>query len=151
MYNQEYSTQQGSHSDLIDKSFPDKKIKENSAEPNQVYNNYWMNFLVRKEKDTTRKKKITNVKAHGKSKYKINVGNCPLTNISKLASMRRGEDKCGTLKMHLKFRGQQSETILHTYSVTCFYNIFLASLLKTPSCPALLYPIFLLEKQSQWW
>ena len=64
MYNREYSTQQGSHSDLIDKSFPDKKIKENSAEPNQAYNNYWMNFLVRKEKDTTRKKKITNVKAH---------------------------------------------------------------------------------------
>ena len=42
---------------------------------------------------------------------------------------------------------------------TCFYNIFLASLLlffyismlKTPSCPALLYLIFLLEKQSQCW
>ena len=30
----------------------------------------------------------------------------------------------------------------------CFYNIFLASLLKTPTCPALLYPIFLLGKQS---
>ena len=39
---------------------------------------------------------------------------------------------------------------------TCFYNIFLASLLlfsrlKTPSCPAFLYPIFLLGKQSQCW
>ena len=32
---------------------------------------------------------------------------------------------------------------------TCFYNIFLASLLKTPSCPSLLCPVFLLEKQSQ--
>ena len=32
---------------------------------------------------------------------------------------------------------------------TCFYNISLDSLLKTPSCPSLLYPTFLLEKQSR--
>ena len=39
---------------------------------------------------------------------------------------------------------------------TCFCNLFLASLLlfstlKTPPPPALCYPIFLLEKQSQCW
>ncbi|MCO5700827.1 hypothetical protein NDJ34_19815, partial [Acinetobacter baumannii] len=38
----------------------------------------------------------------------------------------------------------------------CFYNLFLASLLlfsmlKTSSCSALLYPIFLTEKQLQCW
>ena len=36
--------------------------------------------------------------------------------ISKLASLRRGEDKFRTLKMHLKLRDQQPETILHTYT-----------------------------------
>ena len=55
-------------------------------------------------------------KLTGKGKDNIKVGNHPLTNmISKLASMRRGEDKCRTLKMHLKLRDQQPETILHTY------------------------------------
>ena len=39
----------------------------------------------------------------GKGKDKIKVGNHPLTNMmSKLASMRRREDKCRTLKIHLK-------------------------------------------------
>ena len=42
--------------------------------------------------------------------------NHPLKNmISKLVSMRRIEDKCGILKMHLKLRDQQTDTILHTY------------------------------------
>ena len=55
-------------------------------------------------------------KLTGKGKDNIKVGNHPLTNmISKLASMRRGEDKCRTLKMHLKLRDQQPEIILHTY------------------------------------
>ena len=49
-----------------------------------------------------------------KGKDNIKVGNHPLTNmISKLASMRRGEDKCKTIKMHLTLRDQQPETILH--------------------------------------
>ena len=39
-----------------------------------------------------------------------------MTNIiTKVASMRRREDKFRTLKMHLKLRDQQPETILHTY------------------------------------
>ena len=54
-------------------------------------------------------------KLTGKGKDNIKVGNHPLSNISKLASMRRGEDKCRTLKMHLKLRYQQAKTILHTY------------------------------------
>ena len=44
--------------------------------------------------------------------------------------------------------------LLFSCHETCFYNIdslLLFSMLKTPSCPALLYPIFLLEKQSQCW
>ena len=40
----------------------------------------------------------------GKGKDNLNVGNHPQTNISKLASKRRGEGKCRTLKMHLKLR-----------------------------------------------
>ena len=44
-------------------------------------------------------------KLTGKGKDNIKVGNHPLTNmISKSASMTRGEDKCRTLKMHLKLR-----------------------------------------------
>ena len=50
----------------------------------------------------------------------------------------------------------KSVSIAQICHETCFYNIFLASLLllsvlKTPSCPALLYPRFLLEKQLQCW
>ena len=42
-------------------------------------------------------------KLTGKDKDNIKVENHPLTNmISKLASMRRGEDKYRTLKMHLR-------------------------------------------------
>ena len=38
-------------------------------------------------------------------KDNIKLGNHPIINmISKLASMRRGDDKCTTLKMHLKLR-----------------------------------------------
>ena len=55
-------------------------------------------------------------KLTGKAKDKNKVGNQPLTNtISKLASMRGGEDKCRTLKMHLKVRDWQPKTILYTY------------------------------------
>ena len=55
-------------------------------------------------------------KLTGKGKDNIKVGDHPLTSmISKLESMRRGEDKCRTLKTHLKLRDQQPETILHTY------------------------------------
>ena len=42
-------------------------------------------------------------KLTGKDKDNIKVENHPLTNmISKLAGMRRGEDKCRKIKMHLK-------------------------------------------------
>ena len=51
----------------------------------------------------------------GKGKDNIKVGNHPLTNrISKLARMRGGEDKCITMKVHLKLRDQPAQTILHT-------------------------------------
>ena len=46
-------------------------------------------------------------KLTGKGEDNLKVGNHPTTNmISKLASMRRGEYKCRTLKMHLKLRRQ---------------------------------------------
>ena len=39
----------------------------------------------------------------GKGKDNVKVGNHPLTNmISKLARMRKGENKCRTLKMKLR-------------------------------------------------
>ena len=54
-------------------------------------------------------------KLTGKGKDNIKIGNHLLTNIiSKLASMRRGEDKCRTLKTPLKLRYHQPEIILHT-------------------------------------
>ena len=53
-------------------------------------------------------------KLTGKGKDTVNVGNHPLPNmISKLASMRRGVDKCRTLKMHLKLREQETKTCVH--------------------------------------
>ena len=49
----------------------------------------------------------------GKGKDNLKVGNHLLINmISKLASTKRGEDKCKALKRHLKLRDQQAETIL---------------------------------------
>ena len=57
-------------------------------------------------------------KLTGKGKDKTKVGNHPSTNISKLASMRRRESNCRTLKIHLKLRDQQGETSLHTYRWT---------------------------------
>ena len=48
----------------------------------------------------------------GKDKDKKKVENYPLVKIiSKLADMRRGEDKCRTLKMHLKLRERQNKII----------------------------------------
>ena len=44
-------------------------------------------------------------KHNGKVNDNLKLGSNQLTNmISKLASMRRGESKCRTLKMHLKLR-----------------------------------------------
>ena len=60
--------------------------------------------------------KLQRRKLTGKCKHKINVGNHPLKNmISKLASMRRGEDKGRILKIHLKLRDQQSKSIPYLY------------------------------------
>ena len=41
IYNQDYGTQQGSHSKLMEKSkaFQTSKSEENSVPPNQLYNN----------------------------------------------------------------------------------------------------------------
>ena len=51
----------------------------------------------------------------GKDQDNIKVGNHPLTNmISKLSNMRKREDKCRPLKMHLNLKDQQPKTILHT-------------------------------------
>ena len=50
-------------------------------------------------------------------KNNVKAENHPLTNmISKLASVRSGEDKCRTLEMHLKIREPQPKTILYTYN-----------------------------------
>ena len=59
-------------------------------------------------------------KLTGKGKDNIKVGSNPLINVSKLASMRSGEDKCRTLKIRLKLINQQSEIILYTYR--CLYQ-----------------------------
>ena len=54
-------------------------------------------------------------KLTGKWEDNIKVGNHPLTNmLSKLARMRRGEDKGRTLKIHLKLRDKQPKQILYT-------------------------------------
>ena len=54
-------------------------------------------------------------KLTGKNKDNIKVENHALSNmILKLASIR-WEDKCRTLKMHLKIREPQPKTILYTY------------------------------------
>ena len=55
-------------------------------------------------------------KLTGKGKDNIKVENHPLTNvISKLARMRRGDDRCRKLKMHLKIRDPQPQIILQTH------------------------------------
>ena len=55
-------------------------------------------------------------KLTGKDKDDIKVEKHPLTNmISKLAGMRRGEDKCRTLKVHSKLREPQPKRILYTH------------------------------------
>ena len=55
-------------------------------------------------------------KLTGKGKDNIKVGNHPLTNmISKLADMRRGEDKCRTLKIHSKIKEPQPKTFLYMH------------------------------------
>ena len=59
-------------------------------------------------------RKLCMRKLNGKGKYKSRQS--PVTNmISKLANVRRGEDKCRTLNMILKFRGQQPKTIPYIY------------------------------------
>ena len=54
-------------------------------------------------------------KLTSKDKDNIKVENHPLTNmVTKLARMRR-EDKCRTLKIHLKIREPQPKTIQYTH------------------------------------
>ena len=53
-------------------------------------------------------------KLTGKGKDNLKVGNHPVANrISKLASMRRGEDKCRTVKIHLKLRPASRNNSVH--------------------------------------
>ena len=53
-------------------------------------------------------------KLTGKGQDNINVQNHLLTNtMSKLASIKRGEDTCRTVKVHLKLREQQPKTIMY--------------------------------------
>ena len=62
-------------------------------------------------------------KLTGKGKHNIKVGHHPLTNkVSKLASTGRGEDKCRTMKIHLKLRDQQSKPILYIYRLLYQYR-----------------------------
>ena len=57
------------------------------------------------EKPQLETRKFQMRKLTGKDKDNIKVENYPLTSmILKLASMRGGENKCRTLKMHLKTR-----------------------------------------------
>ena len=74
-------------------------------------------FLSRKGKATIKNKNIKNEnELTGKGKDNLKVGNNPLTNmLSKLASMRRGEHKCRTLKIHWKLKDQPAEIILQNY------------------------------------
>ena len=54
-------------------------------------------------------------KLTGKGKGNVKVVNHTLINmVSKLASMERGEDKCTTLKINLKLRDKQPETIMNS-------------------------------------
>ena len=55
-------------------------------------------------------------KLTSRDKYTVKVGNHPHTDmVSKPASMRRQEDKCRILEMHLKLRDQKLKTILFIY------------------------------------
>ena len=95
------------------KSFIDKqKLREFSTSKPTLQ---LLNELPDAEKAKPQfEKRILNEKLTGKGKDNLKLGNHLLTNmISKLASMRR-EDKCRTLKIHLKLRDQQAEIILHT-------------------------------------
>ena len=66
---------------------------------------------------------------------------CPPENIQH----RRGTKYPSGQYDPTSFNINQPLSLLGQRRDTCFYNIFLASLLKTPSSPALLYPIFLLK------
>ena len=50
-----------------------------------------------------------------KGKHTVRERNYLHTNISKPATVRRGEHKCRTLEMHLKLKDQQRKTILFLY------------------------------------
>ena len=77
---------------------------------------YAMGVSLKRKKETNKQEYYKYKKLPGKGKDNRKIGNHPLTNmISKLESMRRGKDKCRTLKMHLKIRDQQPEVILHIY------------------------------------
>ena len=96
--NQEYPTQQSSHSDLI------KRSKAKRIQHFQTSSISTTKGIIKVEKEKPqidtiilKMKKLT-----GKGKDNTKVGNHPRRNIiSKLASLRRGEKKCRTLKVHL--------------------------------------------------
>mgnify|MGYP002477316433 CR=1 FL=1 len=93
------------------KSFSDKQKQEEFSTSKPALQQWPRTSLGRKEKATIINKKISNEKLTGKAKDNIKIENNPLTNISKIANMR-GEDKCRTLKIHLKISEPQSQTIL---------------------------------------
>ena len=99
------------------KSFTDKqKLREFSTSKPALYQLLKEFPQAEKQKPQLEIRILKVKKLTGKGKDNLKVGYQPLTNmISKLASMRCGEYKCRTLKMHLKLRDQQDETILHTY------------------------------------
>ena len=60
------------------------------------------------------------IKLTGKDRDNIKVENHTLTKIiSKLASIKSGEDKCRTPKNHVKLRDQQTKTIMYIYRFLC--------------------------------
>ena len=81
------------------------KSSENSASPNRVTTKAKGTSLGRKEKDTTRNKKIKNGNAHWLHKPMVKVGNHPHTNmISKPGIMQTVEYRSRILEIHLKLR-----------------------------------------------
>ena len=70
----------------------------------------------KKEKAAIRKKKVSNQILRGTGKDKDKGRKSPIDNLmAKLANIGR-ENRCKTLKIHLKIRCLQAQTILYTYS-----------------------------------
>ena len=122
--NQYYCTQQGSQSDLKEKSktLQTSKSWENSATLNQPNNKYWRNFSRQEGKDQQLETKIPQMtRLTSKGIYTVKIQNHPGTIMPpKSEIVRRGGYKCRTLEMHLQLRDQQ----LKIYIESLLYQNF---------------------------